>query len=392
MSTHSAQVVIVGASLAGANAAEELRQQGYQGGIVLIGDEDHLPYERPPLSKGFQLGDADLESAQLHPADWYEERSIELLTGRAASDLDLAEHSVRVGERRIGYDKLLLATGATPRRYELADQSGARVRYLRTLEDAADLKRHLRGRVLVVGAGWIGLEIAAAIRAADGRVVVTEAAPLPLARVVGPEIATAFADLHRAHGVDLRLSTTVTDINHQGDQTIVRLSDGTEVSVDLIVVGIGAVPRAELAVAAGLDCDNGVLVDATLRASDPDVFAAGDVANHDHPGLGRLRVEHWDNAIEQGKHAARTILGGSAPYERMPYFFTDQYDLGMEYLGHVGRDGYDEVRIVGDLAGLVFSAYWTKGDRVLAGMHANDWDAIETIRAVVGGPVSSIPG
>jgi NADPH-dependent 2,4-dienoyl-CoA reductase/sulfur reductase-like enzyme len=165
----------------------------------------------------------------------------------------------------------------------------------------------------------------------------------------------------------------------------VRLSDGHEVTPDLVVIGIGAGPDERLAAEAGLTTDNGVLVNARLRAEDPHVFAAGDVANHDHPTLGRIRVEHWDNAIQQGKHAARVMLGDDAPYDRQPYFFTDQYDLGMEYVGHVGRDGYDEVVVRGDLGGSrVFSALWIRGGRVVAGMHANDWDAIEHVRAVVG--------
>ncbi|MBO1030080.1 FAD-dependent oxidoreductase [Tessaracoccus sp. SD287] len=385
------RIAIVGASLAGANAAEALRASGYTGALVLIGDEAQPPYERPPLSKQIQLGAATPDSAYLHPLDWYAEHDIELLTGQPAADLDTTARTLRVGNRTVGYDRLLLATGSRPRRFAMADQSGAEVIYLRTLEDALALKARLSQRLFIVGAGWIGLEVAAAARAAGGTVTVVEAAPMPLARVLGDEVAQVFADLHRQHGVDLRTSTTLEQVTHQGGQTTVRLSDGTTVSADVLLVGIGAEPNSDLAAAAGLACDNGVLVDAQLRTSDAHVHAAGDVANHDHPLLGRLRVEHWDNAIEQGRHAARTMLGDTTAYQRQPYFFTDQYDLGMEYVGHVGRDGYDQVRIRGDLAGRVFTAYWTKGDRVLAGMHANDWDAIEEVRRLVGGPVAELP-
>jgi NADPH-dependent 2,4-dienoyl-CoA reductase/sulfur reductase-like enzyme len=261
------------------------------------------------------------------------------------------------------------------------DESALPVSYLRTLEDSLSLKEQLKGRLLVIGAGWIGLEVASAVRNAGGEVTVVELAPLPLATVLGEEIGTSFAELHREHGVDLRLGTSVESV----DGGTVRLSDGHEVTPDLVVVGIGAGPDDRLAADAGLATDNGVLVNSRLRAQDPHVFAAGDVANHDHPTLGRIRVEHWDNAIQQGKHAARVMLGDDAPYDRQPYFFTDQYDLGMEYVGHVGRGGYDEVVIRGDLGGSrVFSALWIRGDRVVAGMHANDWDAIDHVRAVVG--------
>jgi NADPH-dependent 2,4-dienoyl-CoA reductase/sulfur reductase-like enzyme len=240
----------------------------------------------------------------------------------------------------------------------------------------------------VIGAGWIGLEVASAARQAGGQVTVVETAPLPLARVLGPEIATVFAGLHREHGVDLRLETGLDSIARDGGRVTVRLSDGHELSPDLVVVGIGAGPDDRLASTAGLATDNGVLVDAALRTSGRDVWAAGDVANHDHPTLGRVRVEHWDNAIHQGKHAARAMLGDDAAYDRQPYFFTDQYDLGMEYVGHVGPDGYDEVVVRGDLEGRVFSALWLADDRVVAGMHVNDWDATDALRAVVGTPAT----
>jgi NADPH-dependent 2,4-dienoyl-CoA reductase/sulfur reductase-like enzyme len=378
------RIVIVGASLAGASAAKELRSQGHSGEIVLVGAEPHPPYERPPLSKGLLLRSAEPDSAFVQPAPWYAEHDVELLTGSPATGLDLDTCHVLVGERQLSYDRLLLTTGARPRRFPLADESGADVSYLRTLDDSLALRDRLDQHLFIVGAGWIGLEVAAAARTAGGKVTVVESASLPLANVLGPELAPVFADLHREHGVDLRLDTAVDAIEHQAGRTTVRLSDGYELSPDLILVGIGVEPDDRLAAEAGLATDHGVLVDAALRASDPHVYAAGDVASHDHPRHGRLRVEHWDTAIHQGRHAARSMLGHDEPYEREPYFFTDQYDLGMEYVGHVGPGGYDEVVVRGDTAARVVTALWLRDGKVAAGMHLNDWDAIDAIRAWVG--------
>jgi NADPH-dependent 2,4-dienoyl-CoA reductase/sulfur reductase-like enzyme len=377
-------VVIVGAGLAGAKAIEELRTQGYDGDLTMIGAESHPPYERPPLSKGLLLGTADPDSVFVHTSQWYAEQQVELVTGARVSAIDLDRGRVEVGDRGWSYDRLLLATGATPRRHALADRSGADVVYLRTLEDALALSARLSENLLIVGAGWIGLEVAAAARQAGGTVTVVERSAMPLARVLGPEIAPVFAELHRDHGVDLRLNASVDAIEHTPTGTIARLSDGLEVKPDLVLVGIGAEPALELGAAAGLVVDHGILVDAGLRASDPHVFAAGDVATHRHPTLGRVRVEHWDTAIHQGRHAARNMLGADEPYTRQPYFFTDQYDLGMEYVGHVGRDGYDEVVIRGTAADRVFTALWIKRGQVVAGMHVNDWDSIDALRNLVG--------
>jgi 3-phenylpropionate/trans-cinnamate dioxygenase ferredoxin reductase subunit len=378
-------IVVVGAGLAGAKAVEELRAQGYEGDITLIGAEPHPPYERPPLSKGLLLGAADPDSVFVHGTQWYDEHQVDLITGEPVTDIDLDRGHVGVAGRQWSYDRLLLATGATPRRLRLADQSGADVVYLRTLDDALDLNARLTGHMLIVGAGWIGLEVAAAARHAHATVTVVETAALPLARILGPEVAPVFADLHRDHGVDLRLNTSIEAIEHTDAGTTVRLSDGHDVTPDLILVGIGAEPADELGAKAGLATDRGILVDACLRASDPHVYAAGDIANHAHPTLGRrIRVEHWDTAIHQGRHAARSMLGHDDPYTRQPYFFTDQYDLGMEYVGNVGPGGYDEVVMRGNLADRVFTALWIKDNHVAAGMHVNDGDAIEAIRSYVG--------
>ena len=368
-------IVVVGGGLAAANAVQELRAQGYEGDLTLVGAESHLPYERPPLSKGLLLGSAKPDSVFAHDAEWYAEHQVELVLGSGVDALDLDRGRVTMAGRELPYDRLLLATGATPRRLPIADEAGVPVTYLRTLDDSVALKERLTGRIVIVGAGWIGLEVAAAAREAGAEVTVVEQASQPLEAALGAEVGALFADLHRAHGVDLRLGASV--------------DPETLASADLVVVGIGARPADDLAREAGLACDDGVLVDASLRASEPHVFAAGDVARQDHPLLGRLRVEHWDAAIHQGKHAARAMLGDDAAYDRMPYFFTDQYDLGMEYVGHVGPEGYDEVVIRGDREALNVRVFWLRAGTVVAGMHLNDWDAIDPLRAAIGGPLPS---
>jgi 3-phenylpropionate/trans-cinnamate dioxygenase ferredoxin reductase component len=392
MSTET--VVIVGAGLAGAAAAGTLRDEGYQGRVVVVGAEPHLPYERPPLSKEYLAGKKTLEDAFVHPVEFYDTRQIELRLGTPATGLDLDAHTVTVGHEPLRYDRLLLATGSSARRLPPADRSGATVAYLRNIEDAERIKAGLRPerRVTVIGGGWIGLEVAAAARTAGCDVVVVEPLAEPLLRVLGPEVARIFAALHRRHGVELKTSTNVVDIRSRptsgsvtdGVPAVVHLDDGTATVTDLLVVGIGAVPNTDLAEVAGLKVEDGVVADEHLRSSHPDVFVAGDIAAAMHPRLGhRIRVEHWDNAKEQGATAARNLLGAEAAYDRLPYFFTDQYDLGMEYVGHVGPEGYDEVVLRGDPAG-VFTAFWVADGRVAAAMHVNDWDATPALRTVVG--------
>ncbi|WP_417554716.1 NAD(P)/FAD-dependent oxidoreductase [Microbacterium sp.] len=374
-------IAIVGGGLAAATAATELREKGYDGDVVIYSAEDHLPYERPPLSKEVLLGSKQVEEAQVHDAAWYTENNVQLERGVKVVSIDPAAHTLRAepvagGEStEHSYDKLLLATGASPRHFPVADKVSDPV-YLRTIEDNARLVEALKpgAKVVIVGAGWIGLEVASAARQKDAAVTVYEVADLPLVAVLGPEVATLFADLHRAHGVDLRLGTPVTE--------------EAMAEADLVVVGIGAIPNIELAEQAGLDVDRGVLVDETLRTSDPDIYAIGDIALQQHPVLGRrIRVEHWDTAIEQGKVAAHNLAGASEQYSHLPYFFTDQYDLGMEYFGSVGPDGYDRVDIEGntDVAnGGAFRAYWVKDGTVRAAMHANDWDASDAVRDSIG--------
>lgn len=377
-------IAIIGAGLAGASAAAELREQGYDGDIVLVGAEPHAPYERPPLSKEILLRTGTAADAAVKDDGWYEEHRVELVTGSAATDLDLTARTFAVDDRTIGYDDLLIATGATSRHLPMVDESGAPFAYLRTIEESEALRKNLTGHLLIIGAGWIGLEVASAARQAGGTVTVVEAAASPLVGPLGEEMAAVLAGLHREHGVDLRTSTTVESIEHDEGRTRAVLSDGTEVDPGLVLVAIGAVPEVALAEGAGLAVDNGILADERLRTSDPHVYAAGDVANHDHPSLGRVRVEHWDNAIQQGRHAARSMLGGREPYTRQPYFFTDQYDLGMEYVGHLGPNGCDEVVVRGDRDTRVLNALMITGGRVVAGMHTNDWDATDHLRSCVG--------
>jgi 3-phenylpropionate/trans-cinnamate dioxygenase ferredoxin reductase subunit len=388
MPTNQAHVII-GASLAGAKAAETLRAEGFDGPVILIGAEADRPYERPPLSKDYLLGKADRETIFVHPQGWYAEHDVELRLGTQVTGIDRAAREVSVaGGERIGYARLLLATGSSPRKLTLpgADLDG--VLSLRSVGDSEHLRAALPGasRVVVIGAGWIGLETAAAARAAGAAVTVLENAELPLLRVLGRDVAQVFATLHQDNGVDLRCGVQISEITgSDGQADGVVLADGTRIGADLVIVGVGITPNTELAVAAGLTVDNGIGVDAQLRSSDPDIFAAGDVANAFHPVLGKhIRVEHWSNALNQSQAAAKAMLGQAVSYDRVPYFFTDQYDLGMEYSGYTEPGGYDQVVFRGDVPGREFLAFWVgDGGRVLAGMNVNIWDSTDAIRALV---------
>jgi len=390
--------VIVGASLAGAKAAEELRAAGFTGRIVLVGEETERPYERPPLSKGYLHGKDDRDKAFVHDAAWYGENTVELLLGVRATALDLATRTVTLdGYEPLRYDALLLATGSTVRRLAVPGADLAGVRYLRRLPEADALLADLRetrpdgpARVVVVGAGWIGLETAAAAREHGASVDVVELDTLPLRRVMGDEVAAVYAALHRAHGVTFHFQAGVAEFRGSGGRlTSVVLADGTELPADLAVVGVGISPADELARDGGLAVDNGVLTDAGLRTSDPHVYGAGDVVNVDSPLLGRrIRVEHWANALNGGKAAAHAMLGEQVSYDRVPYFFSDQYDLGMEYSGYAEPGGYDGVVFRGDPSIVdgkapEFLAFWVSGGRVLAGMNVNIWDVTDAIQELV---------
>jgi 3-phenylpropionate/trans-cinnamate dioxygenase ferredoxin reductase subunit len=387
--------VIVGAALAGAKAAEALREQGFGGQIVLIGAERHHPYERPPLSKEYLQGAAGRETIFVHEDSWYALNSIDLRLGTAVTAIDRSAHQVMLdGGERIGYAKLLLATGSTPRRLTVPGADADGVLYLRTVDDSDRIREALgsASRVAVVGAGWIGLEVTAAARNAGAEVTVLEEAELPLLRALGPEVAPVFVALHRDHGVDFRFGARVSEIMVSGARgggevraTGVRLADGTEVGADAVIVGIGAAPASGLAGAAGLEViSGGVVTDAALRTSDPDIFAAGDIARAFHPLLRRpIRVEHWANALNQPATAARAMLGQDVAYDRLPYFYTDQYDLGMEYSGYAEPGEYDRVVFRGDVRKREFVAFWLSGELLLAGMNVNVWDVNQEIQRLI---------
>jgi 3-phenylpropionate/trans-cinnamate dioxygenase ferredoxin reductase subunit len=382
-STH----VIVGAALAGAKAAEALREEGFEGRIVLIGAEDELPYERPPLSKEYLRGEAPREKARVHDEGFYESHDIELRTGTTVTALDTQASEVELeGGERLRYDRLLLATGAEPRRLGIpgADLDG--VHYLRDLHDADALAALLAkgaGRVAVIGAGWIGSEVAASARTKGLEVALVEVADVPLERVLGREVGGIYADVHRKHGVELHLGTGVEALEGSGRVERVKLADGSAIECDFAVVGIGVVPRTDLAERAGLEVGNGIQVSKRLETSVAGVFAAGDVANAFHPFYGtKVRVEHWANALNQPATAAQAMLGKEGvSYDRLPYFFSDQYDVGMEYVGYASD--WDEVVIRGDANAPEFVAFWLKDGSVQAGMNVNVWDVVEPIKELI---------
>lgn len=395
--TPATSFVIVGAGLAGAKAAETLRAEGFDGRIHLVGDEAERPYERPPLSKGYLTGSEPRESIFVHEEHWYADHQVELRTGTRAVGLHLGEHKLELdGGESLRFDKALLTTGSSPRSIDVpgADLDG--VRYLRRVSDSDALLSGLSGggrRVVVIGGGWIGLEVAAAARGHGNEVTVVEPQPTVLHAALGDELGAMFADLHRQHGVRLLLGDGVQLLHGSaGSVTAVETTSGQQLLADLVVVGVGARPNTELADSAGLSIDNGILVDKALRSSHPHVFAAGDVANAFHPMLGRhLRVEHWATALNGGPAAARSMLDQPVSYDRIPYFYTDQYDLGMEYSGAIGPEGYDQLVYRGDRDGRSFIAFWLKDGRVVAGMNVNIWDVTDSVQAIIrsGAPVDA---
>lgn len=381
--------VIVGAGLAGAKAAEILRDKGFDGKIILFGSEDHLPYERPPLSKDYMAGDKSLADFTVHPAEWYREHDIDLRLGTGVQIIDTGGHSVGFDDgHHEHYDKLLLATGSRPRHLDVPGADADGVHVLRTVDHAAALLSALteRSRLAIVGAGWIGLEVAAAARTRGAQVTVVESAELPLLGALGPEVAQVFAALHTEHGVDLRLNATVDAITTAagGTATGLRLGDGSTVPADLVLIAVGAQPGIALAEKAGLTlAAGGVAVDESLKTSDDDVYAVGDIAAAQHPLFeGRVRTEHWANALKQPAVAVAGMLGDPGSYDELPYFFTDQYDLGMEYVGHAPN--YDSVVFRGDVGKREFTVFWLDTERrVLAGMNVNIWDGLDEIKAII---------
>ena len=377
--------VIVGASLAGAKAAESLRAEGFDGRVVLIGDEARRPYERPPLSKEYLRGDKDFDAAAVHPAGFYAEHEIDLRTSTTVTAISPAERSVTLASgEQIAWDRLLLATGAAPRRLSVPGADLPGVLYLRSVEDADILRQAISPstQVVVIGAGWIGAEVAASARQLGATVAMVELAAVPLERVLGPEVGAVYRDLHLGHGVDLHLGSGVESFIGSTVVEAVRLSDGTVLPATAVVIGVGVTPRAELAEAAGLAVDNGIVVDEHLQTSVPGIFAAGDVANAFHPRYGtRIRLEHWSAALNQGPAAARAMLGQDVVYDRTPYFFSDQYDFGMEYRGWA--PGFDQVVFRGDPTSGAFLCFWLRHGKVTAAMNANVWDAGDAIEALL---------
>ena len=377
--------IIVGASLAGAKAAEELRTSGFDGRVLLIGAESERPYERPPLSKDYLRGDVSREKAYVHEEDFYEQHQIELETDATVTAIDPHGSRVTLADgRALDYDRLLLATGAEPNQISIGGAELDGVHYLRTLADCDALRQRLAtgGRVLVVGAGWIGSEFAAVARQRGLDVTVVDPSSLPLEHIFGAEIGAFYRDVHRNHGVELMLGEGVEAFEGEGAVQRVRTTAGRVIECDFVVVGIGATPRVELARDAGLEIDNGILVDEKLQSSAPNVFAAGDVARAMHLFYGeRIRVEHWSNALNQGPAAAHAMLGKPVSYDRIPYFFSDQHDVGMEYSGHAPK--WDEVVFRGDPAQGEFIAFWLRDGCVLAGMNVNVWDVNEHVQALI---------
>ncbi|MFF4797013.1 NAD(P)/FAD-dependent oxidoreductase [Streptomyces sp. NPDC001351] len=390
--------VIVGGGLAGAKAAETLRAEGFTGRVILICDERDHPYERPPLSKGYLLGKKERDSVFVHEPAWYAQNDIELHLGETVDAIDREAKTVRFGEdgTLVRYDKLLLATGAEPRRLDIPGTDLAGVHHLRRLAHAERLRHVLtslgrdNGHIVIAGAGWIGLEVAAAAREYGAEVTVVEPLQTPLHGVLGPELGGLFAELHREHGVRFHFGAQLTEIVGQDGMVLAaRTDDGEEHPAHDVLAAIGAAPRIGLAEAAGLEIADrahggGVVVDERLRTSDPDIYAAGDVASFPHALFGtHLRVEHWANALNGGPAAARAMLGRDVTYDRVPYFFSDQYDLGMEYSGWAPAGSYDEVVIRGDAGKRQFISFWIKEGRVLAGMNVNVWDVTEPIQKLI---------
>lgn len=394
--TTSSTFAIIGGGLAGAKAAEALRDNDFDGHVVLFAAEDKLPYERPPLSKEYLAGKKALADFTVDPAAWYRDHNVELRLGTEVTAVNPADHTITLpDDSTVSYDKLLLATGSASKRPPIPGADAAGVHYLRTIDDAAALNSALTegSSLAVVGAGWIGMEVAASARQRGVNVTVVETARLPLLGALGAEVGEVFARLHREHGVDLRLNETVQEITTSGGTaTGLRLGDGSTVPADAVLVAVGAAPNIGLAERAGLaTADGGVLVDAALRTSDADIYAVGDIAAAQHPLFGvRIRTEHWANALKQPAVAAAGMIGRTAEYNDLPYFFTDQYDLGMEYVGHA--PSYERVVFRGDVAGREFVAFWLDADnRVLAGMNVNVWDVLDDVKALIRSRVAVDP-
>lgn len=381
-----AHIVIVGGGVAAGSAAETLRDEGYEGDVTIVAAEPHPPYQRPPLSKGYLAGEEGLDAAILHPAEWYADRGIHLLTSTQARVLDPSAHRLETSGSDLDYDSVLLATGASPRRLDIEGHDLPGVHSLRTLDESDALAEQLRGggkRLVVIGSGWIGMEVAATARTLGNEVTILARDAVPLSNALGVRMGDVFRSLHEEHGVDLRSSVRVERIVGDGRAEGV-VADGTTVPADLVLIGVGAEPNTALAAAAGITLENGILTDASLRTSAPDIYAAGDVANAYHPVIQRhIRSEHWSNALNAGPVAARAMMGAPAVHDGIPYFYTDQFDLGMELSGYAPLMADAQLLVRGDLDAREFIAFWVDDGRVVGGMNVNVWDVQDAIQDLI---------
>ena len=379
------RIVIVGAGLAGARAAEALRKDGFDGAVTLLGSEPDRPYLRPPLSKDYLRGETERDRVYVHPAGFYEEHRIDQRPSTTVAEIRPAAREVVLDDgHRLAFDRLLIATGARPRALPVPGADLPGVMTLRSVGDADAIRAAAvdAERVVVIGAGWIGSEVAASLRMLGREVVLIAPDAVPLERVLGSDIGGVYRDLHVEHGVDWRPGSSVARILGTDRVREVEIASGARIPADLVVVGIGVQPRTELAVAAGLAVGDGIEVSDTLETSAPGIHAAGDVASAWHPFYERrLRPEHWANAKFQGTAAARSMLGNAAPYDRIPYFYSDQFDLGMEYTGWASPG--DRLVVRGSLADRQFVAFWLADGRVVAGMNANTWDVAKPIERLI---------
>jgi len=360
--------VIVGAGHAGGRAAQAMRQHGFEGRVILIGEEEHVPYERPPLSKDLITSDAGLEKVQLHDADWYADHKIELIFGNAATTLDPGAKTVGLADgQSVSYDKLMLTTGARVRTLPIpgADKDG--VFYLRTIEDSDAIKARIAEgtNVVVIGGGFIGLETAGSAVKLGANVTVLEAADGLMGRSLAPEVAAWFAKMHRDKGVDLRLGAACAAVEGDGAVTGLRLGDDTVIPADIVVIGIGILPNVEMAEAAGLAVDNGIVVDDHGRTSNPDIYAAGDVANQPNVFAGRrLRLESYQNAQDQAAAVARNMCGADEVYEDSLWVWSDQHDVNLQMTGC--PDTWDELVWRGNPDEGGATVFYLEGGRIVA--------------------------
>ena len=377
--------LIVGANLAGGRAAEKLRAEGFDGRIVLIGEEPHRPYERPPLSKEILRGEQPPEKAFLRPEEYYAENDIELLLGARATNIDTEAQVVALAEGiSLGYDMLLLCTGGRVRTLDLPGADLRNVFTLRTIDDALAIHEHMKpgAKIVVVGAGFIGSEVAASASMTGAEVTLLEVAPVPLGRALGEEVGGLLGELHRAKGVDLRTGVRIEGFEGDGAVRAVALEDGTRFAADAVIVGVGIDPADGLARRSGIECDNGILVDEHCRTSVPNIYAAGDVANHPNPLLGhRIRVEHWQNAQNQAAAAAMAKLGSAEPFSEVPWFWSDQYDATIQMFGH--PMSWDRIVFRGDRDGGDFAAFYLADDRIVASFGLNRNKDARAVRPLI---------